>query len=378
MTDFISLYKYTRCKEKYCKLTMADRGNISQLYYSYTLSSGEMPGNVFQISLTLLVSLSLVVNICGVTGNILIIIVYSKMGFSDSTNISLVALAISDIGSVLPTACGCVLTLFSLYEQLPVSLQVVRLVSTWPHIAMTRVTTFITCFISLERCLCVMIPLKIKRIITARRTVFILVLIYVAILPPVSMIYFKWTLSWKFFASQNKTLLGQVVIKDNPLINAITTEGDIYYCSFLPIATCTFVTVCTVYLTTSLRRSKKWRDTITSSAASGDDKTRQDVNRSTKSGASSSISKEERTVRIVIAVAVTFVASMLIHISTILARHVESEWSGAGRYSKYFRIVWTIADLSENINASINVIIYYKMSSKFRENFLILLNKHKQ
>ena len=357
---------------------MADHENVSQLHNSYTLSSGEMPESVFQLSLSLLVSLSLVVNICGVTGNILIIIVYSKMGFSDSTNISLVALAISDIGSVLPTACGCVLTLCSLYEQLPVSLQVVRLVSTWPHIAMTRVTTFITCFISLERCLCVMIPLKIKRIITARRTVFILVLIYIANIPPVSMIYFKWTLSWKFFASHNKTLLGQVVTKNNPLINAITKAGATYYCSFLPIGTCIFVTICTMHLTISLRRSKKWRDTITSSAASGDDKTKQDVNKPAKSGAPSSISKEERTVRIVIAVAVTFVASMLIHIATIIAGHVEKDWSSGGPYSKYHRLVWTMADLSENINASINVIIYYKMSSKFREQFLILFNKNKQ
>ena len=353
---------------------MALDGNNSTSRISHFLFA-DVPENAYRLSLTFFVSLGIVVNIFGVTGNVIIIIVYRKMGFSESTNISLVALAIADIGSILPTQCGCLVKLMSLHSQIPISLETLNLISVWPHIIFTRVMTFITCFISLERCLCVMIPLKIKSIITAKRTVIILVLIFIVNISPVSMVYFKWSLGWKFYFAQNKTLLGTMVIKDTPLINSVNTNGLFYYCSFLPTATCVFVTVCTIFLTVSLRRSKRWRDTITASSASVGNKSKQDGIKPAKTESSSAISKEERTVRIVIAIAVTFVASMLMHIVIILTMHFEEEWSPAGHYKNLFWVMYAMSDLFENINSSINLIIYYKMSSKFRENLLTLCNK---
>ncbi|GFR72338.1 alpha-1A adrenergic receptor [Elysia marginata] len=351
---------------------MLDCKNCSDHHTSEVLALGEIPENVYNLSLTVLVSLGLFVNIFGVTGNVLIIIVYSRMGFSDSTNISLVALAIADLGSILPSIYGCFMVLAAIYEQLPLSMQILRLVSSWPHIALTRVTACITCFISLERCLCVMMPLKVKSIITARRTVYILVLIYLIIIPPVSMMYFKWSVGWKFFAARNETLIGLVVSRDDTLINSVIKSGGTYYCTFLPLATGTFVTVCTIYLTVSLRRSKRWRDTITASSVPDASKTEKG-----KSGAPATVSKEERTVKIVIAVAITFVVSMLPLIGTNITKHIEAEYSSLGRYSMVYNVVGAVSDLLENINASINLIIYYKMSSKFREHLLIFLNKGK-
>ena len=335
----------------------------------------DLPENAYRLSLTFFVSLGIVVNIFGVTGNVIIIIVYRKMGFSESTNISLVALAIADIGSIMPTQCGCLVKLMSLHSQIPISMEIVDLVAKWPHIVFTRVLTFITCFISLERCLCVVIPLKIKSIITAKRTCLILVLIFIANILPVSYVYFKRALGWKFFPAQNRTLLATLVIKDTPLINIVQKTGLFYYCSFLPTGTCLFVIVCTIFLTVSLRRSKRWRDTITASSASVGNKSKQDGIKPAKTESSSAISKEERTVRIVIAIAVTFVASMLLHIVINLTMHFEEDWNSTGRYKHLFGVLYSVSDLFENINSSINLIIYYKMSSKFRENLLILCNK---
>ena len=351
---------------------MIECENCSESQDFEVMAVGEVPENVYQLSMTILVSLGLFVNFFGVTGNVLIIIVYSRMGFSDSTNISLVALAVADLGSIIPSIYGSLMILLAFYGQLSISTQIIRLISGWPHIAMTRVTACITCFISLERCLCVMMPLKIKSIITARRTVYILVLIYFIIIPPVSMMFFKYTVGWKYFAASNKTLLGLVVSRDNPLINSVVKTVGTYYCTFLPLATGTFVTVCTAYLSVSLRRSKRWRDTITASSVSDGAKTEQG-----KGGTASTVSKEERTVKIVIAVAITFIVSMLPLIGTNITKHIEIEYSSLGRYSLLYGIVGAVSDLFENVNASINLFIYYKMSSKFRENVLIFLNKSK-
>ena len=352
---------------------MANSENSTVLSSASSLSSVDIPENVYRVALSIFVSFGIVVNTLGITGNVLIIIVYNRMGFSESTNISLVALAIADIGSILPTFFGCFVNLLSLHSRVPITTEVLALTSTWPHIAFTRVMTFITCFISLERCLCVMLPLKIRSIITHKRTVFILVLIFLVNAPPVCFVYFRRNLGWKFFPSQNRTLLGTVVIKDTPMMTAIDKNGLFYYCAFLPTTTCTFVTICTIFLIVNLRRNKKWRDSVSSSGAASSGKTKQDV----KSGAPSSISREERTVRIVIAVAVTFVASMLLHIATILTSHILGGWNNAGAYKMAYAVVWSISDLIENINSSINLIIYYKMSSKFKEHFLILFNKQK-
>lgn len=36
------------------------------------------------------------------------------------------------------------------------------LTGAWPHVAFTRVTSWITAFITLERCLCITMPLKVR------------------------------------------------------------------------------------------------------------------------------------------------------------------------------------------------------------------------
>lgn len=57
----------------------------------------------------------------------------------------------------------------------------------------------------------------------------------------------------------------------------------------------------------------------------------------------------------------------------------EPEFSVRGRYYNvyYSYSVWTFAQLLENINSSVNIFFYFKMSTKYRHTFLELFSRCK-
>ena len=111
-----------------------------------------------------------------VGANIITISVYRRLGYADSTNISLTALALSDLGvssTALVTVLGVILTTL---PNVPFTVDILYPLSVTPHVDFIRVSALITTYISVERYLCVSFPLKIKSIITPRRTFVSMVL----------------------------------------------------------------------------------------------------------------------------------------------------------------------------------------------------------
>ncbi|CAG5123819.1 unnamed protein product, partial [Candidula unifasciata] len=84
----------------------------------------------------------------GLIVNILNIIIFIRQGFKESVNVSLFLLTISDLGSLV----------FVFFLNL--------------------VTTGTTAWIAMERCLCIITPLKVKSLITSRRTVVFVCVLY--------------------------------------------------------------------------------------------------------------------------------------------------------------------------------------------------------
>ncbi|CAG5114702.1 unnamed protein product, partial [Candidula unifasciata] len=102
------------------------------------------------------------IDIFGTVTNIINSVCFIKQGFKDPINVTLIGLSISDL--------GCLVTLIWLNICFTPSFQqadlpfdptgILYLTAGWPHVIFTRVTSWITAFITLERCLCIALPLK--------------------------------------------------------------------------------------------------------------------------------------------------------------------------------------------------------------------------
>ena len=98
----------------------------------------------------------------GIISNLLNIIVYIKMGISDTSNLNFLVLSLSDLVTVLYmliTAAGHIPQLASL--DLPVSpdsLQNILVPVVYPAMAYS---SWVTALISTERCICIAYPLKV-------------------------------------------------------------------------------------------------------------------------------------------------------------------------------------------------------------------------
>ena len=113
--------------------------------------------------------------------NIMTIAVYRKQGYADSTNISLTALAVSDLGVAITTIGSVPGVFLPTLPNMPFTMDIFIVFSATTHLDFVRLSALITTYISVERYLCVSFPLKIKSITTPRRTLIAVVMSFTAI-----------------------------------------------------------------------------------------------------------------------------------------------------------------------------------------------------
>ncbi|GFO08964.1 chemosensory receptor c [Plakobranchus ocellatus] len=124
-----------------------------------------------------------VVSSFGVVSNIINLIIFTRLGLKDGMSVGLWSLSFSDftvtaqtLGSSLCSLCGLLLPKDT---RIPPGL--VHYVSLlWSQDMMYLVSNWITTFISLERCVCVIRPFKVKEIFTRSRSIAVIIIIFLA------------------------------------------------------------------------------------------------------------------------------------------------------------------------------------------------------
>ncbi|GFO14429.1 growth hormone secretagogue receptor [Plakobranchus ocellatus] len=220
--------------------------------------------NIFFSVLPAMVWIVLGIGAMGILGNILIILVYIKLGFSETINMSYLALAISDLLSVLSTMWSSIL-LSPIFEtvlkQLPIATDFyfISYTCAWPLLTFSRSTALITAWISLERCLCVVFPMKVKRIITPTVTKIVLLTIFIFGCGPVVFAYIGIESEWRLDPLRNQTKLF-VFANDSKQTTMLRRFASFLYGLVYPISSWVIVTVSTAILIIQLRASNLWRN----------------------------------------------------------------------------------------------------------------------
>ncbi|CAL1529998.1 unnamed protein product [Lymnaea stagnalis] len=298
-----------------------------------------------------------VISVLGIVGNIINIIIFTKQGFKDTVNISFFVLAVTDFLSLLTLlwVSICFFPPFR-YSDLPFSsTDIEYLTGGWPHIICSRTTGWITAFVTIERCLCIALPLKVKTIVTGRRVVMCIAVIVLFVIASVAPAYYTSRLAWTYNPLLNRTMLGLVFTPDR---NEVEEVAFAINSVFSPLGSFGAVVISTVILVVKLNEKTKWRQ---QSVADKD----KNANISTK---------EQKVVKMVVGISTIFIVTYTPAAIIFSAMAREPEFRLTGYYSNINIVVVSISFILEAVNGSVNIIVYYKMSTRFRICFLALFN----
>ncbi|XP_012946596.1 thyrotropin-releasing hormone receptor-like [Aplysia californica] len=230
-----------------------------------------------------------------------------------------------------------------------------------PHVLFVKIATFITAFITFERCLCIAVPLKVKTIITPRRTKIIIISIYIGMSVLVIPFCLGNRLEWVFDFNKNATVLKTTFTAEREMLEAITflTLGV-----FATTFSFVFVICCTIVLIVKLNSKTKWRQ----ATAAKSDRAAEGVG-----------VKDQKVVKMVTFIAVIFIVCSVPPTLLFFYMVIDPSFRIDGVYRNLYLVIWSSSYLTETVNSSVNIFVYLKMSSKYRAVFMkTFLNKEKK
>ncbi|KAK6966193.1 neuropeptides capa receptor [Biomphalaria glabrata] len=292
------------------------------------------------------------IGIVGIVGNVINILNFRKQGYKDGFNVTLTALAVSDLGMLITHQ-----VILQIYNPW---LDESSLVMLKPHILLfviyvndffNRVSGFVTACAAFERCLCVVLPMKVKLLMTRRVATVVNISIFVALIAyvilPNSLVY----VGSKYLPNFNRTFAYVYYTENREAVM------NIYYlvnALFFPNLTMLMLMVFTLILITKLKSNSEWRHRVSNPQSRG----------------KSSVNYKERNAIAMLATMSGIYIVCLIPCSALnLADGLFEEMKVGGIYFDLNKLVYSFLILFEAINCSVNSIIYFKMSSKYRQVF---------
>ncbi|KAH9487733.1 hypothetical protein Btru_069099 [Bulinus truncatus] len=296
------------------------------------------------------VSICGTLSVFGLAANVMNVIVFLRLGLNDAVNVSLMSLAVADVFSMifLLLESACFNPLFQNIG-LPFALMEVQfIVGGWPHICFTRTVSWITAFITFERCICIALPLKVKSIITATRTKCFVVMAFLIVAGSAAPEFYVNQFVWKFYPDKNVSLIGLHFVEDRDRFENVTFPLNNVIMQYLAFSV---VLVCTVILVVKLNEKTKWRNVTTR----GD-------------SAAAISNKDRKVIKMVSFVSAAFIVSYLPSSILFMAMAIKRDFHPSG-YFNIFHVTWSFAFVLEAVNSTITIVIYYKLSSKFKRMF---------
>ncbi|GFO29590.1 chemosensory receptor a [Plakobranchus ocellatus] len=300
-----------------------------------------------------------VVAIIGIASNFFVIVICKKIGGSETINISYMALGISDLMASVIRLWGALCFAFIVTNTKlpfePRSLSVPT--SFFPGQGFDKTTAFITAFIALERCLCVQFPLHVKRIVTKRKTLFAIVIIYLFGFGPSNLSFIGFPFKWVFSSVQNRTILAAIPL-ETPLRYIISRGLLAYYGTILHFTALIIVWICTIFLAVGMNKMAMTRQEYFKHSISKEDK-----------------QKELRVIKAVFLLAVTYLACSTPSAATLLVPHFEPEFTSSKGLKRISIVCHLSSALLTQMNSSANFFILLYVGSKYRQVFLGLFGK---
>ncbi|GFO37467.1 chemosensory receptor a [Plakobranchus ocellatus] len=310
---------------------------------------------VRDILMIILVSVvMLIVGTFGIFSNVINVIVYIKMGFTETSSITLTALSVAD----LITELWLVLMAASLRPHhtaapvVPLSMTIMYVLSTANN-AVLGCGSWITALISTERCLCIVFPMKVKSIITVKRIAILLTILIVLQMSSIIPTYATMQLTYVQSPDNNRSLLSFVYSEYSLYIETVT----MFAAFTIPSIVCfSIVVICTIFLVIKLNQSARWRESTSNAPAKQD---------------GSMSRKENRVVRTVATICAIYIFCYAPNVITVTIMTAYPKFYQTDPYwGNLQSVCLIIAYPCHAICSAVNIFVYLRMSTKYRETFL--------
>ncbi|KAH9505319.1 hypothetical protein Btru_059251 [Bulinus truncatus] len=291
----------------------------------------------------------------GLGANVTNILVFYRNGLSNSVNMSFFFRSASDVMRILSILwSGVSLNPYVDSLQAPVRFgDVFYATGGMVSSCTTRVTVCITVYVTLERCLCVLLPLKVKTIFTPGRTLLVMVLVYVINIASFIPVYSSMQLVWAYSGVQNRSILS-LVFKDKRTVveglsyvinNAILTAGVILLFIF------------TFLLMVLVKVKARWRK----------------ENAADKDQVKMTTARDTKLMVMVLAVALVVVGCVTPRLLLTAVSAAVPDFNFGGRYETVFRTAHYVLYIFAAVDSTVNILIYYTISANYRQAFYTLV-----
>ncbi|XP_035828101.1 neurotensin receptor type 2-like [Aplysia californica] len=278
---------------------------------------------------------------------------------------------------------------------------------TWPRSMFYDISSCTTVLVSLERCLCVVLPLKVNSLLTPRRVKMLLFLVWGVGLATYIPVFSSQFLVWKSDLATNMTVL-TVGITSYRL--KVETAHNIINTLFLQTVCQVTVVVNTVVMTSGLNRSKKFQkhsgnmrtaetSEVSSPAAGQNDgeppppvhvsrlhrelrqghKTTGESHElkgegkvAKKGKVSGTSAKYKRTIKVVSGVSCLFIICNTPLLVAVYMKNLAPGYDFGQKHQYEFLLTLDIVFLTTAVNAASNFMVYTVFNKKFRDDLLRL------
>ncbi|KAL8597029.1 hypothetical protein ACOMHN_050127 [Nucella lapillus] len=286
----------------------------------------------------------------GVITNVINMAVFARQGLSDRINLCLFSLAVSDIGYLLFLMSGKAFVLVRLVDSAAGDYwrflhQRYVMASTLGFLAISNT---ITALIAVERCICVVKPLKAAKFF---RTKYMRLLIVVAAVCILTVLNTNFSLKYQTVqVTDSLTNTSTFIARISPfyLRHRFLEVISLYALLItLPFLSLVVVIVCTAVIIVRLKITAAWR-------------------RETVSNMTSVEKQEVMVTRMLVTVCCVYVTCMTPTVTRAFVVFVEPEFLSTGYLCNMFKISIAVNHLLEVLNTCSNFLIYIKQSSRYR------------
>ncbi|CAL1525855.1 unnamed protein product, partial [Lymnaea stagnalis] len=284
----------------------------------------------------------------GIFSNILVIVVFARQGFKDSTSISMTTVTIWDLikclgGFVQRLAGPLVLASPALaYSWTNVSLVVCNYLVSFS----CYVTSVLAAYVAVERCLCVTVPLKVKWLLTPKIALIICVTISVVVFGCFVVIFGIYDVFWVYDPKYGTDV---AVYKYNAFSANNTALFGYYNMSGVlwPLVSLVVIVLSTFIISYKLQKSSEFRNRA-------------------KSVKQAAISRRDRQViKMLLVVIIIYIVNLFPRVAHYLGKYIVFEYYYLRRYHNLFAIMAYAVFVFDYVNGSVNLFVFYAMSSSF-------------
>lgn len=187
-----------------------------------------------------------------------------------------------------------------------------------------------------------------------------MVAIYVVTLGLAAFAYFSLGLGWKFDTERNHTVVGLIYYMDPARRKIVDQISYGINGVFMPMSCFLLVVICTVVLVVKLNQQAAWRNA--SSAVNY-------LAKDNPSNDTSMTARDKKASRMTILISTMFISCFIPAVCVFIGGCVEPGFTYDGDYKNIFLVTLSVSFITESINASSTVIIYFTASTKYRNTF---------